>query len=79
MAGDQGLDGPELLPPLPSHRNLLEVRAVIVREVGHVVGLDRVPDPAQILLGDNLGQTTRGAGDRTGLALLGAGPCVPGL
>jgi len=50
-----------------------------MHELGHVVGLAHVHDPAQIMFNDNIGQTDLGDGDRRGLAALGAGPCRPHL
>ncbi|WP_240721531.1 matrixin family metalloprotease [Pseudarthrobacter sp. NamE5] len=51
------------------------VRAVIMHELAHVVGLDHVNDPTQLMYEENSGQL--GTGDRTGLAMLGSGECVP--
>lgn len=53
-----------------------EKRAVIMHELGHVVGLGHVRDPHELMDASNDGQTTLGPGDRTGLALLGRGPCT---
>jgi hypothetical protein len=50
-------------------------RAIILHELGHVVGLDHVPDRTQLMYPDEIGQTDFGAGDRVGLARLGTGPC----
>ena len=54
--------------------------AVVLHELGHVVGLDHVSDPSQLMTPvgrpDLLGYA---AGDRTGLALLGGGECAPGV
>jgi len=59
--------------PLPSNA---EKRAVIMHELGHVVGLGHVHDPHELMNASNDGQTTLGPGDREGLALLGKGPCT---
>ena len=52
------------------------IDAVVLHEFGHLVGLDHVPDPTQLMYR----QPTMlaggfGDGDRRGLALLSAGPC----
>ncbi|MFN8079991.1 MAG: matrixin family metalloprotease [Kineosporiaceae bacterium] len=55
-------------------------RAVIEHELGHLVGLDHVDVPTEIMYPQaNLVITELGPGDRTGLARLGQGPCVPEL
>jgi hypothetical protein len=54
------------------------VQAVIEHELGHIVGLDHVEDPAQLM--NPVGSTevtTFAAGDLTGLATLGRGRCFP--
>lgn len=62
----------------PATRPLAE--AIILHEFGHLVGLDHVTDPRQIMFPESqLVTTTLGAGDRTGLAQLGSGPCQPRL
>lgn len=50
-----------------------------MHELAHVVGLDHVDDPTQLMYAENSGQLDFGAGDRAGLALLGTGECVPRL
>ncbi len=59
----------------PNGRNY--VQALIMHELGHVVGLGHVDDPTQLMYSGNVGITELGAGDRAGLALLGTGPCLP--
>jgi Matrixin len=49
-------------------------RGVVLHELGHLVGLDHVEDPAQVMHATS--ETTGLAdGDREGLAIAGAGPC----
>ncbi|MGY1653459.1 matrixin family metalloprotease [Geodermatophilus sp. SYSU D01119] len=55
------------------------VAAVLVHELGHVVGLGHVEDPAELMYAHNDGQRVLGPGDRAGLARLGRGACEPGL
>jgi len=50
-------------------------RAVVTHELGHVVGLDHVDDPGQLMYETTTSQSTLGAGDLDGLARLGNGPC----
>jgi hypothetical protein len=51
-------------------------RALIMHELAHVVGLDHVDDPHQLMYDDNLGLVGFGPGDLEGLAALGAGSCL---
>ncbi|WP_235008790.1 matrixin family metalloprotease [Arthrobacter sp. SLBN-122] len=79
-AGQVRLDAPDLADILASRpQGAAEVRAVIMHELGHVLGLDHVKDPTQLMYAENMGVTDFAAGDRAGLALLGTGPCVPQL
>ena len=56
------------------------VRAVLMHELAHVVGLDHVADSSQLMNPTQMrGVQTFADGDLTGLAALGAGECVPGI
>lgn len=79
VTGMVRLDTPALLADGSEPGSAAEVRAVIIHELGHVLGLAHVPDRTQLMFADNVGQTALGAGDRQGLALAGAGSCVSGL
>lgn len=61
-----------------SHRpgGLAEERAIVMHELGHVVGLAHVEDRSEQMYADNLGLTSYGPGDLEGLAALGAVPCL---
>jgi hypothetical protein len=50
-------------------------QAIVDHELAHVVGLDHVSDPGELMFEDNVGQTPYGPGDREGLARLGAIDC----
>lgn len=73
-SGEISLDAPDLA------RTLVEtgpasVRAVIMHELAHVVGLDHVSDRNELMYQNNLGKTDFGPGDLEGLTLLGQGGC----
>lgn len=50
-------------------------QAIVDHEFGHLVGLDHVDDPGELMYRENVGQTTWGPGDREGLERLGALRC----
>lgn len=52
-------------------------RAIVLHELGHLVGLAHAPDATQIMFARNAGSLTLGAGDLAGLAAVGQGPCRP--
>lgn len=53
------------------------VRTVIMHEVGHLVGLAHVEDPAEVMYPETGRTTSWGPGDLQGLAMIGQGPCEP--
>lgn len=56
------------------------VMSTIEHEAGHLVGLDHVEDPTQLMFPQaGAGRLQYAAGDLTGLAKLGRGPCAPDL
>jgi len=57
----------------PQRANL---QAIVDHEFGHVVGLDHVEDPGELMYKSNLGQTDYGPGDLEGMARLGSIPCA---
>lgn len=79
VTGQVALDAPGLVEMMRRPDGTAHVRAVIMHELGHVVGLDHVDDPQQLMHAESGAVTTFAAGDRAGLARLGAGQCVPQL
>ena len=79
VTGQVALDAPALKEIMQRPTGPLLVRAVIMHELGHVVGLDHVDDPKQLMNADNTGVTEFAAGDRAGLAAMGSGVCIPEL
>ncbi|PWJ47493.1 Matrixin [Quadrisphaera granulorum] len=80
VSGDLMLDGPDLTDILEEPNGDAQVRAVIAHELGHLVGLDHVDDPTQLMFAEsNPDVVEPAAGDLAGLKLMGAGPCVESL
>lgn len=78
VSGRLILDGPEIARLLEGKNGTGMARAVILHELGHVVGLGHVEGPGQLMstkLSPKIIQFQRG--DLTGLARLGAGRCIP--
>lgn len=51
-------------------------RAILLHELGHLVGLDHVDSPAELMYADEVGLLDFGTGDRNGLVRLGKGQCA---
>lgn len=76
VSGQVVLDAPELTSILDMQDGPAIVRAVVLHELGHVVGLAHVPDEFQLMNADTTPYArTLQSGDRQGLAQLGAGRC----
>ncbi|WP_236557627.1 matrixin family metalloprotease [Arthrobacter sp. 9AX] len=79
VTGQVQLDAPGLTETMAFPNGHALVRAIIMHELAHVLGLDHVNDPTQLMYEENSGKLDFGDGDRAGLALLGTGKCVPRL
>lgn len=76
VTGMVALDAPDLTRVMAREQGPQAVRAIIMHELGHLVGLDHVDDPRELMYPDNVGQLDLGPGDREGLANLGKGRCL---
>ena len=79
VSGAVALDTPALAPLLGTPSGRLEVRAIVMHELAHVLGAHHVEADGELMQAENTGQLSFGAGDRYGLSVLGKGECVPGL
>lgn len=80
VSGIVALDGPQLAEMLAWPGGAAQVRAVILHELGHLVGLAHVDDPGQLMHDEgHPGIVSFQQGDRAGLARLGQGACVDRL
>ena len=76
VSGIVYLDGPSISQVLKRPTGWAQSRAIVMHELGHMVGLAHVESDSELMDGDNdSGITDFGAGDREGLRRLGAGPC----
>jgi hypothetical protein len=76
VSGQVVLDAPQLATLQTTPGGADAVRAVVLHELAHLVGLAHVPDPSQLMNPAGSAAVTGFAeGDRHGLALLGAGGC----
>lgn len=56
-----------------------QMEAIIVHELGHLVGLDHAEGSDQLMYARASDQTELGVGDRAGLVEVGRGGCLPGF
>ncbi|BCW83256.1 hypothetical protein NicSoilE8_09290 [Arthrobacter sp. NicSoilE8] len=75
VTGSVALDAPQFTGIMDSPRGREIGVAVIMHELGHLLGLDHVDDPRQLMYDQASWVRQYAAGDRTGLAELGKGPC----
>ena len=75
VSGTLDLDRDDIATLLEEPNGEGLARGVIQHELGHVVGLDHVDDPTELMYPSMNDVTDWGPGDRAGLRLLGGGPC----
>jgi hypothetical protein len=76
VRGEISLDAPTMRRILSRPEGALAARAIVMHELGHVVGLAHVDDPTELMYERNEGRTDWGPGDLTGLEALGTGLCT---
>ncbi len=76
ITGGVTLDSTVFSRLMQSPRGRAEARAILLHELGHMVGLGHVNDPDELMNEDNLGLLDFGPGDLAGLARVGATPCA---
>jgi hypothetical protein len=80
VTGTVKLNARQLTNALQRPRGHTIVRAVVLHELAHLVGLDHVSSTSDLMNTQmQPGVTDFGAGDLTGLAALGRGKCLPDL
>ena len=80
VTGTVSLDAGRMPEILAFRDGAATARAIILHEMGHLVGLAHVDDGQQLMYPEARREVPDFApGDLTGLAVLGSGPCVPDL
>ena len=80
VTGAVQLDAGKIATILKDPHGEQVVRAIVLHELGHLVGLGHVTDTKQLMYPQSqAGVTGFGAGDLAGLAVLGRGACLPDL
>lgn len=75
LSGQVVLDADDLGRVLAGSGGRGQVRATVLHELGHLVGLAHVPDPGQLMHSESGAQEDFAAGDLRGLRALGSGAC----
>lgn len=75
VSGSVYLDGPAFREILQRADGWAKARAIVMHELGHLVGLAHVNLKTELMYPKNISQVTFGPGDREGLRRLGSGPC----
>ena len=80
VTGTVQLDATKFTQMLASAKGKQYAHAIVLHELGHLVGLGHVTDQTQLMFPESgLDATAYAAGDLAGLARLGQGPCTPWL
>ena len=80
VTGTVSLDSGQFPQILRRRHGKAVAQAIVLHELGHLVGLDHVDDDQQLMYPTSRGDVLDfAAGDLTGLAALGNGHCVPQL
>lgn len=74
-AGRVVLDTADITAMLARPNGRAQARAIVVHELSHVLGLDHVDDPTELMHPVSSDRTDLGPGDRQGLALAGQADC----
>lgn len=74
-AGRLVLDAPDVTALLERPDGYAQARAIVIHELAHVLGLDHVEDPAELMNPMTSLRTDLGPGDRQALALVGQVAC----
>jgi len=78
VTGQAGFSSEWFAAQMKTSSGYAEAEAVVLHELGHVLGLAHVPDKSQIMFEMERPQVTKlGVGDLAGLARLGDGACEP--
>jgi hypothetical protein len=75
VTGMVALDAPQAEGILSRPNGRGQLRAIMLHELGHLVGLAHVDDQQELMYSENVGRLDLGPGDREGLATLGSGRC----
>lgn len=75
VSGSVNLDGPQLSDALRRPAGWNMARAIVMHELGHLVGLEHVTSRSELMYAETTGRTDFGPGDREGLRQLGLGHC----
>jgi hypothetical protein len=78
ISGSVALDARRFAGYVQTPRGIYNAKAVILHELGHLVGLAHVNDQYQVMFRSAVLPTYQ-AGDLAGLAILGKGPCQPSV
>jgi Matrixin len=79
VTGSVELDADEFARLAVSPGGPRDARAIVLHELGHLVGLDHVSETDELMHATSTHAVGFGPGDRAGLAALGRGACVPEL